>query len=342
MVAKWTKLKIIPFDDSQLQPFGIILDDTETVANAIVTSGEAALVVIEQAITIISQLQQGPAFLLIETLKEVRSLFEGLLDLGLGICYILPNESNNRSLEECFGLLANSVQDTLDDDRPITGQGQENVFILTFAMRGFNFASLIELYNKLRALFTTLPDLSSMAEYQALLDQPVEDIPPGIFKGDYPNWSSKRFIDEFPDLRESIEDIVLELDNLIDTLGLKYQLLTDIIRVLRIKLTAIDSIISQLISIIEFLELLIDGDSFLVHLIAGDYTQAELASEIRKAGNTLPSSGVDNVGTLISMSMVAPPQTDDSVNIIEQLFRSEDITDGELQSLLGVEDAQGI
>lgn len=225
---------------------------------------------------------------LILALRQLRDLFQGLLDTGVFMTMIEPTPARLVSAEDCLRLLASSLTDDRDKNRPITVSGAvEEVCMFSLVAR----LPDLRLFDRLMDAINELLKLPEFPRYRAALDRLQRERvkpSPGKGKGAYPDWNAGRLIDIVPALGEALKDIIETINLLIELVSAQFALMEDLIKAIEQKVLAITRILNIIEQILNTIELILSANFLTGLFIWGTYSPESLAEEIRASIATIP------------------------------------------------------
>tara|TARA_R100000808_G_C2140883_1_gene148706 strand:- start:23 stop:1036 length:1014 start_codon:yes stop_codon:yes gene_type:complete len=300
-VNKWVELDLpVPFKD-----------EIERVIGLVKTSLEAVKVILETIQTFLEILRTliilvvNPAVAaLLTALYALRDVLRGIIDMGCGYTYVLPDLSNPYSVQEAMALLAQSFGDRLDDNRPIRSTDtNEAIVLITFVAYGPSLTIIKDLWDLLKQLIK-LPDFP-LTDKKANQGDNMIYPAPGAGEGEYPNWTTARFIDLFPGFKGTLQFTLGLIDSLIDIFELQIAFIMDIFNAILIKIAVLESIINRIDSIIAALNMALNL-KVPMSIIIGEFNAVNLGAEISNASSNVPNLPEDNTGALLSMAVTGP------------------------------------
>lgn len=300
----WKRKKLnIPANPNELGPllnstFGPIVSTLETLVDALELL-KSLLLAYEEPF--FSKLARG-----------LKGTLISLSNTGMYVCHVLPDIDRVISTEEALDLLAESILDPFDIQRPIA-EGTAYVDMVMFAIESGSLGGVLEILRLIDQLIR-VPYIN--LDYDlARWNTPGDTYTIVEGEGQYPDWVSANAYDLFPFLQDATASIIQVLDLFI--IEGNWYVIEQAIAILQEKI----AIINQLIAAINllrdtYLSILNIGD-LLVYRIQGEHDQGSLAGEVIKARAELDLLREERSGVILTQ------QTLDTSVLVEVRHKQE-------------------
>jgi len=313
VTREWVEFKFLDPISDGLQPVGDVLGEFSDLLAGVQTLVRDLL---DFYVEIVRPLTTSALGAVLATVEALRDAIVGILNATGYFTYVIPTPAKDYDFTEAMTLLAESVVDIYDAERPVDGSNVE-VFSMTFALREPSITNLQTLFARIKD-FIKVPEFPRFQYELERFGQKTDEVPLGNGQGSYPDWQKyDNIIDQFPGMKTVLEDTKLILERLIEATGIGFAALDDLTEVILQKAALLETITNKIQAFIEAMLLILNLDFFPVLFVQGTLNDIGLASQFSLAIDEVPEgvSEVKDTATLFSFCFVGP-----SINFITPIF----------------------
>lgn len=293
-ISYYWKTLAIPLSPIDEDLFEDLLEIVETVTEFI---GNAAGILVDIA-EAYKVLEVGFDQLLQDLILALQAIINGIVELGMSYCTVIPTLGNLHSVEEALEKLATSVEDQYDLNRPNKTNGAVvGITMVVFIARASTIELLLPILDNIRAIL----NISDFQNLLTIVPAEMDFLP--FTGGELPDWNSAKLVDAFPlvgDLLQPMEELLAMLPQLA-TIGTGLAAMAAMLEKKALQLQLLAASINAAFA--NYLR--IAGSTFEVLVIEGIMDNSELKDTIRAGASSIPNP-FDNIGAAIAVSAVGP------------------------------------